>query len=206
MKNFIRDILVMIAVVLTLPAWLPVRLARLVRSSDDIFATCAEIMSMFPGAVGVYLRRGFYWVCLERCARDCSIGFGTWLSHPEVCIGKHVYIGGRCTIGKAEIGDDVLIGSNVDILSGRHQHHDGEDGGPRWKQGGTFSKVRIGANAWIGNSAVIMADVGAGSIVGAGSVVVKPVPPQTVACGNPAVVKKSVGAGPADGKKPGQME
>ncbi len=89
-----------------------------------------------------------------------------------------------------DIGDDVLIGSNVDILSGRHQHHSDDPDRPRCEQGGTFTKVRIGRDAWIGNSAVIMADVGEHSVIGAGSVLVKPIPPQTVAVGNPAVVKK----------------
>jgi virginiamycin A acetyltransferase len=136
------------------------------------------------------MRRGFYWMCLESCSRDCSIGCGTWITHPQVRIGKGVSIGGRCMAGMCDIGDFTLIGSNVDILSGRHQHNSHSLDVPINSQGGTFQKVHIGRNTWIGNSSVIMADIGENSIVGAGSIVVKPIPPQSVAVGNPAVVKK----------------
>ena len=51
-------------------------------------------------------------------------------------------------------------------------------------------QVRIHRGVWIGNSSVIMADVGAESVIGAGSVVVREIPERSVAAGNPAVVKK----------------
>jgi len=63
---------------------------------------------------------------------------------------------------------------------------------PLAQQGGSFSKVHIGRNCWIGNSTVIMADVGEGSVIGAGSVVVKAIPARCVAVGNPAVVIKKL--------------
>jgi virginiamycin A acetyltransferase len=88
------------------------------------------------------------------------------------------------------IDDDVLIGSNVDILSGRHQHHSDDPTRPRRDQGGSFHAVHIGRNAWIGNSSVIMGDVGDDTVIGAGSVVVESISPWCVAVGNPAVVKK----------------
>jgi acetyltransferase-like isoleucine patch superfamily enzyme len=55
----------------------------------------------------------------------------------------------------------------------------------------TFTRIRIGRNAWIGNSAVVMADVGDNGVIGAGSVVVKPIPADSVAVGNPAMVNKT---------------
>jgi acetyltransferase-like isoleucine patch superfamily enzyme len=88
------------------------------------------------------------------------------------------------------IGDDVAIGSNVDILSGRHQHHFGRLDVPIQDQGGVFQQVTIGRNCWVGNSAVVMADIGADSVIGAGSVVVKPIPARSIAAGNPATVRK----------------
>ena len=51
-------------------------------------------------------------------------------------------------------------------------------------------KLHLGGDCWIGNSSVIMADIGEASVIGAGSVVVKPIPPLCVAVGNPATVKK----------------
>jgi virginiamycin A acetyltransferase len=190
MKRTVRNALVAVAVVLTLPLWLPVRIAAYLRMSDECFATCSQIVGAFPGVVGIYLRRGFCRMTLEESATDVSIGCGTWLSHPEITIGRRVYIGGRCSVGMCDIGDDVLIGSNVDILSGRRQHESNDPTVPRNVQGGAFTRVRIGRNAWIGNSAVVMADVGDDSVVGAGSVVIKPIPSGSVAVGNPATVRK----------------
>jgi acetyltransferase-like isoleucine patch superfamily enzyme len=186
----VRAALVAVAVVLTAPLWLPARLQAWLTGGEGAFAGCSELLSLFPGLPGVYLRRGFYRMCLEACAIDCHIGFGTTLAHPEVHIGRGVYVGNRCTLGKAVIGDHVAIGSNVDVLSGRHQHHFGRRDTPIQEQGGTFAPVRIGRNSWVGNGAVIMADVGDECVIGAGSVVVKPIPTGAVAAGNPATVKK----------------
>ncbi|MHC4179855.1 MAG: acyltransferase [Planctomycetota bacterium] len=158
--------------------------------ADDLFLSCSQLLSLFPGKIGVFLRRGFYWMSLDSFAPDCYVDFGTYLAHPQTVIGEGVYIGGRCTIGMCEIGDDALIGSNADILSGRHQHGFSDPNVPIQEQQGSYTRVRIGRNTWIGNSSVIMADVGDDSVIGAGSVVVKPIPPRSVAVGNPAVVKK----------------
>jgi acetyltransferase-like isoleucine patch superfamily enzyme len=186
----LRDLFVLVAVVLTAPLWLAARAQRRLGGGDSVFAGCSEALSLVPGRVGVFLRRGFYRLTLDACATDCHLGFGTTLAHPQVRIGRGVYIGNRCTLGQVDIGDDATIGSNVDILSGRHQHHFDQLGQPIQDQGGVFTQVRIGRNCWIGNSAVIMADAGADSVIGAGSVVVRPIPAGVVAVGNPAVVKK----------------
>ena len=55
---------------------------------------------------------------------------------------------------------------------------------------GEFEKVDIGADCWIGASAIIMAPVGARTTIGAGAVVVHPVEAGVVAVGNPARVIK----------------
>lgn len=190
LRAFVRDILVGVAVMLTLPLWAATRMQLCFAGGEWIFTTCAELLSLVPGLPGVFLRRGYYCMCLEACATDVSIGFGTILTHPQVTIGRRVYIGLRCTIGMARIEDDVALGSNVDLLSGRRQHGLDDSHRPIQAQPRTFRQVRIGRNAWVGNSSVIMDDVGADSVVGAGSVVVKPVPAGAIAAGNPAVVKK----------------
>lgn len=187
-KAAIRGLLVGVMIVLTAPLWLPVRLCLLL-GSEAAFASTSELLSLVPTFPGVWLRRGFYWMCLEHCGLDCHIGFGTTLAHPQVRIGRGVYIGNRCTLGMLDLGDGVAIGSNVDLLSGRHQHSLERADVTLLEQGGTFARITIGRSSWIGNSAVVMADVGERSVVGAGSVVVKPVPNGVVAVGNPAVVK-----------------
>lgn len=189
LKSAARAVFVLAAVVLTAPLWLPVRLQMLL-GGESLFVSASELLSLVPTTPGVILRRGFYRMCLERCGIDCHIGFGTTLAHPQVRIGRGVYIGNRCTLGLVEIEDDVALGSNVDVLSGRRQHHFDRGDVPILDQGGTFTRVRIGHNSWVGNSAVVMADVGAGCVIGAGSVVVKAIPDGCVAVGNPAEIKK----------------
>jgi acetyltransferase-like isoleucine patch superfamily enzyme len=157
---------------------------------ERVFSAFAELFSLVPGAAGVYVRQAYYRMTLTRCAADCHIGFGTYFSHRNVFLEKGVYIGNRCTIGMARIERDVTIGSNVDVLSGRRQHHTHRADVPVQRQGGEYVPVRVGHNSWIGNAAVVMADVAGNSVVGAGSVVVHPVPASTMAAGNPAVVKK----------------
>lgn len=181
-KCFARSL----AAVLTAPLWLLVRAELATTQTETWFSAGAELLSLMPGRTGELLRLAFYRMTLEFCAAECCVGFGTMLTHPQTRIGHRVFIGGRCMIGKAVIEDDVAIGSNVDILSGRYQHNFDSTDRPILEQGGTFSRVRIGSNSWIGNSAVIMADIGEGCVVGAGSVVVKPVPPRSVIVGNPA--------------------
>jgi acetyltransferase-like isoleucine patch superfamily enzyme len=153
---------------------------------EQPFCTLAQAFSLLPGKVGEYLRREFYVHVLADCATDCCISFGTLFTHPTAVVGRGTYIGARCMIGTVTIGDHVLIGSNVDILSGRHQHGTENANAPIGEQDRKFERIHIGDNSWIGNSAVVMADVGKGCVVGAGSVVVKPVEDYSVVAGNPA--------------------
>ena len=191
LRPLVRDAVVYAGAVLLVPLWLPAWVERRARLGDGWFAACAELLSLVPGKPGIFLRRSFYRMTLDRCATDVSIGFGSLLTHPEVEIDVGVYVGLRCTIGKAILERDATVGSNVDILSGRRQHEFGRPQTPIQGQGGRFDRVRIGQNSWVGNSAVVMADVGPDCVVGAGSVVVKPIPARAVAVGNPATVTKT---------------
>ena len=197
LRDAVRNGLVGVAVILTAPLWLPARLEALFARGDSLFKSCSELLSLFPGKLGIFLRRGFYRMTLDACAPDCHIGFGTILAHRQVRIGRRVYIGHRCSLGQVTIADDVAVGSNVDVLSGRRQHYFDRLGVPLQEQGGVFTCVSIGANTWVGNGAVVMADVAEDCVIGAGSVVVRPIPARSVAVGNPAAVKKQRGPAPA---------
>src|SRR5262245_39414198 len=118
MKSFLRDCFVGAAVFLTVPLWLAARIERWVSRREGIFQSATEILSLIPGRLGIFLRRGFFRMALDQFAHDGSIGFGTLLAHPQARIGSGVYVGARCTLGRVVIDDDVTIGSNVDILSG----------------------------------------------------------------------------------------
>jgi acetyltransferase-like isoleucine patch superfamily enzyme len=176
-----------------LVAW---RFAVLQGRGSVFFASCSQLLSLIPGRTGSYLRRAFYRRTLLACGDDAHIEFGTVLAHRDVSIGCGVYIGTFCSLGKVTIGDNVMIGSNVDILSSRHQHQR-VNGRLLGSESGSFSMVEIGANTWIGNSAVIMASVGESCIVGAGSVVVKRVRDGATVVGNPGreIVPRAVDAG-----------
>ncbi len=115
--------------------------------------------------------------------------FGAMFLNPKTCVGSHVEVRPYCMIGLADIGDHVSFSQRVSLLSGRHQHVGLSDSVEQTRL--PPKQVHIGGGVWIGSHAVVMNDVGEGSVVGAGGVVVKPVPPNSIAVGVPArVVKK----------------
>jgi acetyltransferase-like isoleucine patch superfamily enzyme len=87
--------------------------------------------------------------------------------------------------------DDVLLGSHVSITNGAAQHGIDRLDIPIREQPGTWPRVTIGQDTWIGDRAVIMADVGKHCVIGAGSVVTTPIPDCTIAVGVPARVVRS---------------
>jgi acetyltransferase-like isoleucine patch superfamily enzyme len=190
-RPLLRDLLVYAGALLLTPLWLAAVVERRIGGGDGWFAGCAELLSTVPGKPGVFLRRSFYRMTLDRCATDVHIGFGSLLTHPDAEIRRGVYIGLRCTVGKVVLDQDVTVGSNVDILSGRRQHGVDSASRPIQRQPGEFRRVTIGRNSWIGNSAVVMTDIGPETVIGAGSVVVKPVPARSIAVGNPATAIKT---------------
>jgi virginiamycin A acetyltransferase len=134
----------------------------------------------------------FYSATLPGVSTDCHIDFGSYFPHPAVIIHKGVYIGAYCIIGRCEIGDHTLVGSFVNILSGNRQHNFSDLDHPPKEQGGAFVQVTIGKNCWIGNNAVVMTDIGNHTVIGAGSVLTRPIPEYSVAVGNPCQVIKNL--------------
>jgi len=158
-------------------------------SRPRAFTTISEYLSLFPGYLGYYIRKGFYKLALKT-GNNIEIRFGTILEHPTIKIADDVYIGQNCTIGTVSISKGVKIGSNVDIISGGKTHKIGKKGKILPTDESKLKRIQIGENTWVGNSSVIMADVGKNCIIGAGSVVVKPIPDSSIAVGNPAKVIK----------------
>ena len=83
-----------------------------------------------------------------------------------------------------------MIGSGVHILSGNKQHNHQELDTPIKEQGGSLRKVSIGEDSWLGNGAIIMADVGTKCIIAAGSVVTEDIADYSIVGGNPATLIK----------------
>jgi acetyltransferase-like isoleucine patch superfamily enzyme len=144
-----------------------------------------------PGLTGEYLRRAFLaWTCAG-CGPDAVVGAGTIFSTARVRIDGNAYVGPQCNIGWAHIERDALLASGVHVPSGPDTHGTARRDIPMRDQPGVPRQVRIGEGAWIGNAAVIMADVGRHAIVGAGAVVTKAIPDFAVAAGVPARVLRS---------------
>ena len=154
-------------------------------SSYEFFA---HLYAIAPGIIGDYLRIAFYKLTLVECSLSSRVSFGSFFPHPDVRLGRDVYIGCYCIIGKVTIHENAQIASCVQILSGSRQHARNKKGELSGAAGGVFTSVDIGAHCWIGAGAIVMADVGAGTTIGAGSVVSRPIPPHSVAVGSPARV------------------
>jgi acetyltransferase-like isoleucine patch superfamily enzyme len=103
-------------------------------------------------------------------------------------IGANSYLGGQ---GGIEIGDDVIMGPNVNIFSENHNYKDSII--MIRKQGETRKGVKINNNCWIGAGTIILdgVEIGEGCVVAAGSVVTKSIPPNSVVAGVPARIIKN---------------
>jgi len=135
----------------------------------------------------VHARGGFY---IEQSFR-CDYGFNIYL-------GDRFFANYDCVIldvCAVKIGDDVLLGPGVHIYTATHP----TDPQARKSHLEYGKPVSIGSNVWIGGRSVICPGVTIGDhcVIGAGSVVTRDIPADTVAAGSPARVIKSV----FDGKR-----
>lgn len=149
---------------------------------------CTQVLALLPGVVGRYARAEFYGAVLRSCHRSVALDFGVLLPYADVSIGEGVYIGPYSIIAESVIGKDSIIGSYVSVIGGRRNHVFDDVDTPIRLQGRRHEAVHIGEDCWIGNKAVIMANVGRKCVIGAGSVVVNDIPDYAVAVGNPARV------------------
>ena len=179
----------------TIACWLGLRLSA--------FCLITELISVIPGPIGVFFRRAFDRIAFSDCSESAVISFGCLFSSPDCCIGAHAYIGPYASMGAVDIADDVLIGSHVSIPNGSRQHGiDRLDIAVR-EQAGEWLPISVGSDSWIGDRAVVMANVGQHCVVGAGAVVTKPVPDYAIVVGCPA---KTVGYRTHSGVKPVNVE
>ena len=111
----------------------------------------------------------------------------------NITIGKNTYIGRNSSLScHLNIGDDVLIASNVSFVGGDHKI-DNVDGLIRLSGRDTIRTITIESDVWVGHGAIIMHGVtlSKGCVVAAGSIVTKDVSENMIVGGNPAnIIRK----------------
>ena len=149
------------------------------------FVFGAQLLALFPGLIGSYLRVAYYKQTLEHVGTDCHIAVGSSFAHSQSSIGNRVGIGSYCVLGQVTLGDGTLVASSAQVLSGSRQHSRDERG-YLTDVGRTFVRVTVGKECWIGAGVVVMANLGDMVTVSPGSVVSNNVPDGAVVAGNPA--------------------
>jgi acetyltransferase-like isoleucine patch superfamily enzyme len=110
----------------------------------------------------------------------------------HIRVGRDVFVNQNCTfydLGGIDIGDAVMIGPNVSLITSGHPIE------PSRRRDGVVAKpIVIERNVWIAAGATIIGGVtvGENSVVAAGAVVTRDVPPDTLVAGNPARVVRSI--------------
>ncbi len=178
-RETVRVLLAGLGTVIALPALVIADWGRL----DEGFILGGQALALVPGVIGDAARAAFYARTLALFEPGAAVRFGSYFSKRGARVHAGAGIGAYCVIGLADLGPRVRIASRVSITSGLHYHGSAARG---VEDRDVVERVTIGANTWIGEGAVIGADVGANCIVGMGSVVVQPVPDGSTVMGNPA--------------------
>lgn len=121
----------------------------------------------------------------------CYIAAHAHVSH-TVKMGNHCSINVAAVVrGKVTLGNGVRIGGHTSILGFNHSF--GQLDTPIHQQPLTFKGITIGDDVWIGSGVTIVdgVEIGSHSVIGAGAIVTRNIPPYSVAVGNPARVIKN---------------
>lgn len=153
--------------------------------------------STAPG--GVLWRKIRYWVCrplFACCGQNVNVGRDASIGRRTVSIGSNSSIGDRAFVDKGtRIGSNVMMGPEVLIYARNHGTFRVDI--PMIEQGYTpDTPVSIGDDVWICARVIILrgVTVGSGSVLGAGAVISRDVPPRAVVVGNPGHVVRYRGA------------
>jgi len=129
-----------------------------------------------------------------------SLGEGTEIRPPLYCdYGTNLHIGARTfvnfglvalDVAQIRIGDDVQIGPRVQLLTPTHPLEPALRRA-KWE---AAEPIAIGDNVWLGGGVVVCPGVtiGADTVVGAGAVVTRDLPPRVLAVGSPARVVRTL--------------
>jgi acetyltransferase-like isoleucine patch superfamily enzyme len=188
MREIIKRLAHGLALAVVVPSLASFWLRAKLIGRDRALEGSTQAWALVPGLAGQYLRRAFLSKTLAGCATNATIEFGTIFSSASASIGDRAYIGPRCHLGWAVIERDALLAAGVHVPSGSRTHGIDDLSVAIRDQPSIKTAVRIGAGAWIGSAAIVMADVGSDAVIAAGAVVTKPIPDRTIAGGVPARV------------------
>ena len=129
-----------------------------------------------------------------------QVGQNSFIEPPFYCsygrniyVADQVYLNTSCTIldcNEVRIGQHVMIGPGVQIYTAAH-HLQAEARNQGWE---VANSIVIEDNVWIGGGAILLPGVriGLNAVVGAGAIVSRSVPANTVVAGNPARVIREI--------------
>ena len=158
------------------------------RISDFIFKACSEFLSLFPSLFGFIIRYTFYKFTLSSCGENVFIDFGTVFYYPKISIGNNVTFGIGNIVQHCDFGNNVLVADSCRFIGGIKKHNFNRMDIPINYQGGKIKKIKVDSDTWIDVNAIVMENVGQGSIIMASSVVTKQVEPYSICAGNPATI------------------
>jgi acetyltransferase-like isoleucine patch superfamily enzyme len=191
----VRELLKSVARALSLVAAAPWLVSFWLRAPflgrDRALEGSTQALAWLPGLPGQYIRRAFLSQALAYCHPTVTVCFGTTFSRAGARLDEHVYLGPMCHVGLVHIERDVLVGAGVHLPSGPDTHGVADPNRPIREQQGRPQMVTLGRGVWVGSGAIVLADVGHDTVVAAGSVVTRPLPPLVVAAGVPARTLKS---------------
>jgi maltose O-acetyltransferase len=129
-----------------------------------------------------------------------SVGEGSEIRPPLYCdFGYQTHVGARTfvnfgvvllDVATIRIGDDVQVGPNVQFLTPTHPVEP-EARRAKWE---AAKPISVGDNVWLGGGVIVGpgVSIGENTVVGAGAVVIKDLPANVIAVGNPARVIRSL--------------
>jgi acetyltransferase-like isoleucine patch superfamily enzyme len=130
----------------------------------------------------------------------CSIGDNTKIG-AFVEIQKNARVGKYCKISSHTficegviIEDNAFVGHNVTFINDKYPRSTNNNGGLQSEEDWKVAPTLVKKGASIGSGATILCNVtiGENAIVGAGSVITKDVPPNTIVAGNPARIFRTI--------------